>query len=243
MRYRRSGIIIRTPRIPPQSARRRVRVQSISNPMSTRAGRVKATPAAIDSPADPVVCTTVFSRIEARPPSTCENARKRVIEMTAIGTEAETVRPTLRARYTEEAPKTRPSREPIARARRVSSGRRASSGTKGLKAGRAAGAGRSRAWATSPPGAREGPPARTASADPPPRAKVAPHSSNRIAGPGAPWCNRHGMRRPFWSARRARLASAEPGFTPVDTELDDLPARGRGSRDRRGFCAPAAGRV
>ena len=54
--------------MPPQSESSSVRVQSISKPSRTRAGRVKATPAAIDSPAEPVVCTTVFSRIEARPP-------------------------------------------------------------------------------------------------------------------------------------------------------------------------------
>ena len=76
-----------------------MRVQSISKPSSTSAGSVKATPAAIDSPAEPVVCTTVFSRIEARPPSSDrERARKIVIERTAIGTEAETVSPTRRAR-------------------------------------------------------------------------------------------------------------------------------------------------
>ena len=75
-----------------------MRSQPISKPSSTRAGSVKATPAAIDSPAEPVVWTTVFSRIEARPPRTRERARKRVIETTAMGTEAETVSPTRRAR-------------------------------------------------------------------------------------------------------------------------------------------------
>ena len=75
-----------------------VRVKPISNPSSTRAGRVKATPPAMDSPAEPVVWTTVFSRMEARPPRRCEKARKRVMDTTAMGTEAETVRPTRRAR-------------------------------------------------------------------------------------------------------------------------------------------------
>ena len=84
--------------MPPHSERSSVRVQSISKPSSTRAGSVKATPAAIDSPADPVVCTTVFSRMEACPPRRRENARKIVIERTAIGTDAETVRPTRSAR-------------------------------------------------------------------------------------------------------------------------------------------------
>ena len=59
---------------------------------------MNAAPAAIDSPAEPVVWTTVFSRIEARPPSRFESARKIVIESTAIGTDADTVRPTRRAR-------------------------------------------------------------------------------------------------------------------------------------------------
>ena len=54
---------------------------------------MKATPAAIDSPAEPVVCTTLFSSTPARP-----KARKSVIESTAIGIEAETVSPTLRPR-------------------------------------------------------------------------------------------------------------------------------------------------
>ncbi len=110
-----------------------MRSQSMSKPRRTRAGRVKATPAAIDSPAEPVVWTTVFSRIEARPPRRWEKARKRVMEMTAIGTEAETVSPTRRARYTEEAPNTTPSSEPIRRALAVSSGSSCSAATKGLK--------------------------------------------------------------------------------------------------------------
>ena len=76
-----------------------MRVQSSSKPSSTSAGSVKATPAAIDSPAEPVVCTTVFSRMLARPPGrTFDSARKIVMERTAIGTEAETVRPTRSAR-------------------------------------------------------------------------------------------------------------------------------------------------
>jgi hypothetical protein len=49
------------------------------------------TPAASDSPADPVVCTILFSRIVERP-----NARKILIESTAIGIDAETVSPARR---------------------------------------------------------------------------------------------------------------------------------------------------
>src|SRR5271169_1271614 len=60
---------------------------------------VKITPAAADSPAEPVVCTMLFSRIVERP-----NARRMLIERTAIGMEAETVSPARRPTYTDTAP-------------------------------------------------------------------------------------------------------------------------------------------
>ena len=75
-----------------------VRVQSNSKPRKMRAGMVKITPPAIDSPADPAVWTILFSRIEAREPSARDSARKTVMETTAIGIDADTVRPTLRPR-------------------------------------------------------------------------------------------------------------------------------------------------
>src|SRR2546425_893863 len=84
--------------------------------MSRIAGRVKTIPAAIDSPADPVVCTMLFSRMVERP-----SVRKNATESTAIGIEADTVRPIFSARYTLEAAKTRPSRAPRISARAVSS--------------------------------------------------------------------------------------------------------------------------
>ena len=49
---------------------------------------VKITPAARDSPAEPVVCTMLFSRIVERP-----NARRMLMERTEMGMEAETVSP------------------------------------------------------------------------------------------------------------------------------------------------------
>jgi hypothetical protein len=52
---------------------------------------VKITPAATDSPAEPVVWTMLFSRMVALP-----SARSRLIESTAIGIEADTVRPARR---------------------------------------------------------------------------------------------------------------------------------------------------
>jgi hypothetical protein len=54
---------------------------------------VKTIPAAMDSPAEPVVCEMLFSRIEVRP-----SARKIEMDITAIGIEADTVRPTRSAR-------------------------------------------------------------------------------------------------------------------------------------------------
>ena len=86
------------PRIPPINASTMVRVQSSSKPRKIRAGIVKITPPAIDSPAEPAVWTTLFSRIDAREPRALERARNTVIEMTAIGIEADTVRPMRRPR-------------------------------------------------------------------------------------------------------------------------------------------------
>ncbi len=79
-----------TPSHPPSSASGKIRqnVNSVPNPKKISAGIVNITPAASDSPADPVVCTMLFSRIVERP-----NARKMLIESTAIGIEAETVSP------------------------------------------------------------------------------------------------------------------------------------------------------
>ena len=61
---------------------------------------VVATPNAIDSPAEPVVWTMLFSSMVARP-----RTRNSVMERTAIGIDALTVMPTLRARYTDDAAK------------------------------------------------------------------------------------------------------------------------------------------
>jgi hypothetical protein len=90
---RRSGIIIRMPSTPPAVARIATRAISRSYPISRIAGIVKTTPAAIDSPAEPTVCVMLFSRMVARP-----RARKIVIDKTAIGIDALTVRPIFRAR-------------------------------------------------------------------------------------------------------------------------------------------------
>ena len=81
------------------------------------AGMVKTTPAATDSPAEPIVCTMLFSRIVELP-----SFLKTAIERTAIGTEAETVRPARSARYTVAAPNRTPKKMPSRTALSVNSG-------------------------------------------------------------------------------------------------------------------------
>jgi hypothetical protein len=88
------------------------------------------TPEAIDCPAFPVVCTMLFSRIEARP-----NARRMLIESTEIGIEAATVSPAFRPTYTVTAPKMMPKSDPSRSARKVNSGRFSSGETKGSNSG------------------------------------------------------------------------------------------------------------
>ena len=79
--------------MPPIIERINIVEYSNSNPTMTRAGMVKITPAAIDSPDEPMVCTILFSSI-VEPPSFFRIA----IDRTAIGIEALTVRPTVRPR-------------------------------------------------------------------------------------------------------------------------------------------------
>ena len=74
---------------------------SLSLAHMKRAGSVKIAPAARDSPAEPMVCTRLFSRIESR----FKMMRIIPIERTAAGIEAETVMPTRRPRYAFAAPK------------------------------------------------------------------------------------------------------------------------------------------
>ena len=68
-----------------------MREYSRLKPRKISAGKVKITPEAIDCPELPVVCTMLFSRIEARP-----NARRTLIESTEMGIDAPTVKPARR---------------------------------------------------------------------------------------------------------------------------------------------------
>ena len=107
-----------TPSHPPISARKNTRQYSVfsENPMKISAGRVKITPAATDSPAEPVVCTMLFSRIVDLP-----NARRMEIDSTEIGIDAETVSPARNPTYTDTAPNSAPKIAPRITARQLNS--------------------------------------------------------------------------------------------------------------------------
>ena len=88
-----------TPRTPPTRATR-PRVTTLGMLMTpslahrNRAGRVKMAPAATDSPAEPMVCTRLFSKMESRRRIT----RMIAMEITAAGMDAEMVIPTFSPR-------------------------------------------------------------------------------------------------------------------------------------------------
>ncbi len=77
---------------------------------------MKTTPPATDSPADPIVCTMLFSRI-VEPPSRFRTE----IARTAIGIDALTVSPARSPRYTVDAPNSRPNSTPMTTALIVNS--------------------------------------------------------------------------------------------------------------------------
>jgi hypothetical protein len=96
--------------------------KKISNPVgessrNSNAGTVKITPAASDSPADAIVCTTLFSRTVPR----LRMPRRIAIDSTAEGIDVETVRPIFSARFELTIPKVSESSAPSTTARTVSS--------------------------------------------------------------------------------------------------------------------------
>ncbi len=91
------------------------------------AGIVNTTPPATDSPAEPIVCTMLFSRM-VEPP----NRLSTEMASTAIGIDAETVRPARSPRYTVDAPKMRPNSTPRTIALAVNSATDCSAATNGL---------------------------------------------------------------------------------------------------------------
>ena len=92
------GTIISTPMMPPTAARVTIWTMlkySCAPPLAMKrnAGIVNTTPAAIDSPAEPIVWTMLFSRMVERP-----KRLNTAMASTAIGIDADTVRPARRAR-------------------------------------------------------------------------------------------------------------------------------------------------
>ena len=122
MNARRSGIIIKMPSSPPNAPTVITLTTLMSNPSSNSAGIVTPKPKAIDSPAEPVVCVMLFSRIVAgRSPKMRAIPRNSVIESTATGMDADTVMPTLSTRYSDEAPNRMPRITPAVTAGQVNS--------------------------------------------------------------------------------------------------------------------------
>ncbi len=93
------------------------------------AGRVNIAPAARDSPAEPIVCTILFSSIELF----LKILRIIPIETTAAGIEADTVMPTRSPRYALAPPNITASSAPRIIEVIVNSGITLSAGTYGLK--------------------------------------------------------------------------------------------------------------
>ena len=86
--------------------------------ITSSAGTVKMTPAAKDSPADAMVCTALFSRIE----TSLNMVRRIIIDITAAGILAETVMPAYNPRYAFAAVMRMPSTMPTRMTRNVNSG-------------------------------------------------------------------------------------------------------------------------
>ncbi len=95
IRERRSGTENSTPSMPPRPeiASTHQKLKSFQNPIMTSAGMVKITPDASEVPAEPPVCTTLFSRMPPPP-----RARSTAIETTAEGMADAMVMPAKRPR-------------------------------------------------------------------------------------------------------------------------------------------------
>ena len=126
----------KTPNVPPTSAIKKISKSPGASIPSTpsaahknNAGNVKIAPAATDSPAEPIVCTMLFSKIE----SLLRITRIIPMERTAAGIDADTVIPTLNPRYAFAAPKTTAKRIPMNSDVNVNSGTILSAEINGLK--------------------------------------------------------------------------------------------------------------
>ena len=129
----RSGTIKSTPKTPPHKASAVMVNKSgvsafPSSAHKNNAGSVKMAPAANDSPAEPIVCTRLLSKIELRR----SKPRRIPIDTTAAGIDADTVIPTRSPRYAFAAPKTTANKTPTITAVMLNSFISFSAGTKGL---------------------------------------------------------------------------------------------------------------
>src|SRR5699024_6002437 len=129
IRARRNGIINTTPSIAPASAMIEIVVKLGCNFQMNKAGNVKITPAANDSPVDVIVCTILFSRMDVR----FNIIRSTAIEITAAGIEADTVIPTIKPKYAFAAPNTIANTAPTRAAVNVNSVFLSAGDTYGLK--------------------------------------------------------------------------------------------------------------
>ena len=130
----RSGIIKSTPITPPISAINAISKKEggslpVSDAHIKSAGNVKIAPAATDSPAEPIVCTILFSKTE----SFLKIMRITPIEMTAAGIDADTVIPTRSPRYAFAPPNKTASMMPKITLVAVNSDTLFSAGINGLK--------------------------------------------------------------------------------------------------------------
>ena len=129
----RRGIINSTPSMPPQIAIIVIIINDGDSPPPcpahmNSAGNVNIAPVASDSPAEPIVCTMLFSRIDFLR----KIMRITPIDITAAGIDAETVRPTRRPKYAVAAPNTTARIMPRITDIAVNSGTTLSAGIYGL---------------------------------------------------------------------------------------------------------------
>ena len=127
------GIMNNTPSTPPTNVMSAISASDgLSTPPSAAhmkiAGKVKIAPAATDSPAEPMVCTMLFSRMESRRKIT----RITPMEITAAGIEADTVMPTRSPKYAFAPPNNTASNTPRMIDTTVNSGNTLSAGMYGL---------------------------------------------------------------------------------------------------------------
>ena len=92
MNTRLSAIVNIVPKTPPRIATQNTvtKFMSPAKPITSNAGIVKMIPAARDSPAEVIVCTTLFSRIVT---SLNFNNLRSSMDITAAGMDADTVMP------------------------------------------------------------------------------------------------------------------------------------------------------